>query len=237
MKRNASLIFCLTLILSLLLFSVSCDQDRGNIYRDFYGHRYGMGYGAGCFDDVDSMRQGINPTDEQLKQIADIDSLYRKKYYKNRDNYDKIEQLRIEHREAIEKVLSKSQRDKYNRYYQDRWYGMGLGHRGRGHMGYYYGHGFGMGYGGGCFDNPEVLESELNLSPEQRKQIISIDSQYRSKYYKNRGDYEKIQSLRIEHRKAIENVLTPEQKKRYNNSYNDRWYRRGRRGHMGGPYR
>lgn len=95
-----------------------------------------------------------------------------------------------------------------------------------------YGIGYGMGYGSGCYAREDEMKTSLNLTNEQTKKIIDIDSKYREKYEKNRGDYDEIESLRFMHRKEIEEILTPEQKKKYLNDYNNRW---NRRRHHRGP--
>jgi Spy/CpxP family protein refolding chaperone len=92
-----------------------------------------------------------------------------------------------------------------------------------------HGHGmeYGRGYGSGCYDQEDEMQKLLNLTDDQTKKIINIDSKYREKYYANRGNYKKMESLRTEHRKDIEKVLTPEQRKEYSNQYNRRWRGRG----------
>ena len=96
------------------------------------------------------------------------------------------------------------------------------------------GYGRGYGYRGGGFHgmhNLEFLKEEIGLTESQIKKIITIDSEYRLKYFENRDSYSKINALRDEHRKAIDNVLTDEQKKKLDEYFNDRgsdrYYHRG----------
>ncbi|HOO71425.1 MAG TPA: hypothetical protein PK926_06655 [Spirochaetota bacterium] len=83
---------------------------------------------------------------------------------------------------------------------------------GPGHHGYGYHHGYYNGYG---YHHIEFLKDELNLSEKQVEAIIKINSDFRVKFFKNRDDAKKIEVLRAEQKKAVENVLTAEQKKKY----------------------
>jgi len=98
--------------------------------------------------------------------------------------------------------------------------------------GYHHGDGYHHGYGQG---NIEHQKKNLNLSDKQVEKIIKIDSEYRTKYYKNRENFDKIEQLRIEHRKEFQSVLTDTQRKKQNN-YSRNNSRRGGRG-SGCPYR
>jgi len=83
-------------------------------------------------------------------------------------------------------------------------YGPGWGH-GSGYM-----HGHGRGYGHLYF-----LKDELGLSEAQVDKIAKIDSEFHYKYFKDRDSRDKNDALRAEHRKAVESVLTPAQKKKW----------------------
>jgi Spy/CpxP family protein refolding chaperone len=106
-------------------------------------------------------------------------------------------------------------------------YGRGGG-RGYG-PGYCNGHGSGGGYGIGRL---EFLKEELGLSEKQVEKIFRIGTEFREKYFKNRKNRTKILELRVEKRKAIENVLTKKQKEKFNNLR-----RPGRKGYRKGPGR
>ncbi|HPJ44423.1 MAG TPA: hypothetical protein PLY21_18995 [Spirochaetota bacterium] len=96
--------------------------------------------------------------------------------------------------------------------------GVSLYARGWGHHGGWGGHqGYGMGY-----HHMEVLSDELKLTEKQVEKIIQIDADYRVKFYQNRDNNDKIITLREEHRKAVYNVLTDEQKKKYDANFNGR---------------
>ena len=70
--------------------------------------------------------------------------------------------------------------------------GPGYGHMGRGYMHDY------------SYNNIDDLKAWLDLSEEQVKQISKIDSEYREKFYNNRGDRDKIYELRKEYNKEFE---------------------------------
>jgi hypothetical protein len=72
----------------------------------------------------------------------------------------------------------------------------------------------GKGGGPGGFHHLEYMKTELGLTDEQVKKIFDIGTQYRQKYFDNRGNPDKIKALREEHRKAVDSVLTKEQKEK-----------------------
>lgn len=72
------------------------------------------------------------------------------------------------------------------------------------------------GYGPG-FRKYDYLKQELSLSEKQVEQIFKIDQEFREKRFKVRGDFEKMLPLRDEHFKAVEAVLTKEQKEKFAN--------------------
>ena len=219
--------------LAIMISTVSCYSGMRQGPVDYWGHGFGMGYAAGCYDDRGYMMRDLDISNDQANKIADIDAKYRELYYKNRGDYDKINELRQEHRKEIDKVLNDSQRGRYDRMYENRWGGWGRGY-GRRYMGDYYGGGYGMGYCSGIYSSRDYMMEDLNLTDEQAKKIEDIDSKYRDMYYKNRSDYSKIDSLRLEHRKAIEKVLNPEQMKKFDEAYDSRWRGWGPgRGRMG----
>ena len=84
--------------------------------------------------------------------------------------------------------------------------------------------GGGGAYGIGYLD---FLKEEIGVSDDQIHKIIKVDADYRVKYYDSRNDYRKIEELRIEHRKAVEKILTKEQIKKLDEYTNSRMPRRG----------
>lgn len=85
-------------------------HDGGN--GSGYGNGSHMGYHG--FGRLEAMKEELNLTDTQVKQVFDLGTQYREKYFENRNNYKRLAELRIEHRKAVEKVLTTEQRDKFN---------------------------------------------------------------------------------------------------------------------------
>lgn len=223
---------CLTLVCLL----PGCKDKPYSSDNPFYGRGYGTGHGSGCYQRMEDMDKHLGLTDEQMSKIRDIDSKYRVKYYENRGDFSKIEDIRKEHHSSIKEVLNDDQKEKYGKIYEDIWYrclGPHGGHHGRGH----YGHGFGMGYASGCYRRVDVMKSRLDLSDEQIAEIVKIDSGYREKYYENRGDFDKIEDLRRAHKEAILNLLNEKQKEKFKDYYSERWgycLRMQKKHHRGG---
>ncbi len=81
--------------------------------------------------------------------------------------------------------------------------------------------------------------NDLALTDEQAEKIAAIDTKYRRLYYENRGSYDRIDRLRQDHRKEIDNILNESQRKRFSSVYDRRWSSWGRnygRRHMGDYY-
>ncbi len=87
------------------------------------------------------------------------------------------------------------------------------------HNGMCEGPGFGMVH---SFHHIDRMQYFLGLSDAQADKIYKVDSEYRDKYYKNRKNYDATQKLREEHKKAILDVLTKEQKEKWNNFIKER---------------
>jgi len=201
---------------------VACNKWGNQDNSSYWGHGFSMGYGLGCYDDRAVMMNDLRITEEQADRIADIDAKYRKQYYEHRGNFVKIDSLRKEHRREIDNLLDKSQQTRFGRIYNRNWSDWGR-HHGRRYMGDYYGHGYGMGYCSGVYSTNEYMKQNLGLDDAQIKKIDEIDAKYRELYYTNRNDFNKIDSLRVEHKKAIDKVLTEEQRKKFSDSYENRW--------------
>ncbi len=84
------------------------------------------------------------------------------------------------------------------------------------------GQGYMMGYGMHGYGHLVFLKEKAGLSDDQIDKIIKIDSDYSSKFFKNRDNADKISSLRAEHKKAVESVLTADQKKKLDEFSKDR---------------
>jgi Spy/CpxP family protein refolding chaperone len=88
-----------------------------------------------------------------------------------------------------------------------------------GDHGSYYMHGPGRGRG---YGHLYYMKDQLGLSEDQADKIAKIDSEFHYKYFKDRNNQEKINALRTEHRKAVESVLTPAQKKKWDELFKNR---------------
>jgi Spy/CpxP family protein refolding chaperone len=110
------------LIAALLVATVFA---AGSVYargwdRDNDGRRCGRGWGNGGgyrgeFARIDAMKAELGLSDQQVKQIFDLGTQYREKNFESRNNPSKLTDLRIEHRKAVESVLTKEQLEKYNK--------------------------------------------------------------------------------------------------------------------------
>ncbi len=207
--------FCFLGIVSLVF---ACGPKSDNSW----GHGFGMGYAGGSYDDRDNMIRDLGISNDQADRIAAIDAKYRELYFKNRGAYKKISELRGEHKEAIDEVLNDRQIDRLDRKYYLYWGDWGREYSRHAADGYY-GKGYGLGYCSGLYSSEEYMKKDLKLSDEQAKKIADIDSRFRDLYKQNKKNYSKIDELRIEHKKAIEDVLSPEQKKKFTDTYNSRW--------------
>jgi Spy/CpxP family protein refolding chaperone len=68
--------------------------------------------------------------------------------------------------------------------------------------------------GRSCFGGTGYMQQELNLTQDQQDKIFKINQDFRQKMYDNRKDYIKCAELRVEKLKAIDAVLTKEQKEK-----------------------
>lgn len=98
---------------------------RGGCYGPGYGPGYGRGYGYENrgfkgIRHLDFLKEEIGLSDEQITKIIKIDADYRAKYFTNRNDYAKINQLRTEHRKEFENVLTNDQKKKLDEYYRNR---------------------------------------------------------------------------------------------------------------------
>jgi Spy/CpxP family protein refolding chaperone len=85
------------------------------------GNGFGYGYGRGGFARLDAMKEDLGLTDQQVKQIFDLGTKFREKAFENRKDINKLDELRIEHRKAIEGVLTKDQLEKFNKIRNERY--------------------------------------------------------------------------------------------------------------------
>jgi Spy/CpxP family protein refolding chaperone len=112
----------LLIVAALLVFAVSASDVFAYGRKGGFG---GPGYGpgpvmGGGIRHLDYMQKELGLTDQQVKQIFDLGTQYRQRTFDNRNNPDKLSQLRDEHRKAVEGVFTKDQLDKLNKFRNDR---------------------------------------------------------------------------------------------------------------------
>jgi Spy/CpxP family protein refolding chaperone len=89
-----------------------------------YGHR-GPGYGSGHmmgpgymhgpgYGGYENFKSELGLTEEQIEKIHKINTKYREKFFRNRNNSEKHYSLRNEQRKEIESVLTKKQKEKFS---------------------------------------------------------------------------------------------------------------------------
>ena len=71
-----------------------------------------------------------------------------------------------------------------------------------------------------------AMQKRIQLTDEQAVKIYEINKSYLEKYFQNRKDIEKVKSLGKEHRTAVHEVFTDEQKTKMS----ERKDKRGKRG-------
>lgn len=78
-----------------------------------------------------------------------------------------------------------------------------------------YGKGWnGSGFGCRGFGNGPMMRS-LDLTDDQQQKMFALSQEFRQKMFDSRNDPSKFSALREEHRKAVESILTDEQKKKF----------------------
>ncbi len=85
-------------------------------YRHGYGGMMGRGYGYREYDHLGLMSSELKLTEEQERQIYDMASDYRAKYYEHRGNIQELEKLELQHRMEIEKILTPEQKKVFEKY-------------------------------------------------------------------------------------------------------------------------
>jgi Spy/CpxP family protein refolding chaperone len=116
----------LLIISALLVFTVAASDTYAFGRRGGPGGPgFGPGMGGG-FRGLNYMQKELGLTDQQVKQIFDLGTQFREKSFENRNNPDKLADLRTDHRKAVEAVFTKEQLEKLNKF---RNYRCGCGNR------------------------------------------------------------------------------------------------------------
>lgn len=103
-------------VVAIAAFSTSELYSQNRNSRSQCCGVYGQSKGHG-FRHLSRLQESLDLTEDQVKKIFDIGTEYREKYFENRNNPEEIKALRVEHRKAIEEVLTESQKEKFNNYY------------------------------------------------------------------------------------------------------------------------
>jgi Spy/CpxP family protein refolding chaperone len=197
-KKMKKLFFSL---LSFLLLSLTASS----LYAQGMGGGYGMGMHK-PFQHLERLQYAFDLTNAQVDKIYKIDKDYMDKFYQNRNDPDKIRELREKHFTDIESILTAEQKTKWNEFKKDRpMKGRDDGFR----------PGFGSHPGMGMFQ-PDFIQKDLGLTAEQADKIYKIRRDNMDKFYQNRNDGDKVRELRAKQDAEIETVLTTEQKAKWN---------------------
>lgn len=167
------------------------------------GHEMG---GQGSFAHLNMMQDKLGLTNDQVDKMYKIQKDYMEKFYQNRNNADKVKELRDKQREEMEKVLTPEQKSKWNSFGKDH-----DGQKGKDkHQKDKNPPAHGPQKDG--FAPHMDMQKDLGLSNEQSDKIFKIHKDYMDKFYQNRRDDSKIKELRAKQISEIQNVLTAEQK-------------------------
>jgi Spy/CpxP family protein refolding chaperone len=214
MKKIVFIAFSLT-ILSLAALPLSAQMiwhDDGNGKGD---HK-GMGM-HNSFMHFNKMQDNLGLTNDQVDKMYKIHKDYMGKFYQNRNNADKVNELRNQCRGEMEKVLTPDQKAKWNNFAnnkmrkdhgKDKKKGKDAVHHGEKKGGH--GHYMGM------------MQNKLGLNNEQCDKIFKIHQDYMDNFYQNRKNENKIKELHAKQISEIQNVLTPEQKAKWEEMKNNR---------------
>ena len=163
----------------------------------------GPGYGPGM------MFEELDLTDDQVDKIYKINMEYREKAWKDR----------IEHRKAIDKILTADQKKKLEDARKNRFNDGKKGDRKKKGKKDRRNDRRGMGMG-----------PALDLSDDQLEKIHKINMEYADKFHKNRKNSDELKKLRESRIKDIEKVLTKEQLDQVNK------FRKNNKGNRDCPY-
>jgi Spy/CpxP family protein refolding chaperone len=160
------------------------------------------GYGMGVhkpFMHFNKIQEKLGLTNDQVDKMYKIHKDYMEKIYQNRNNADKIKELRDKCRGEMASVLTPEQKAKWDNFAKDKKVKKNKGKDKKNKKG---GHGHHIG----------MMQNKLGLSNEQSDKIFKIHKDYMDKFYQNRNDENKIKELHAKQISEIHNVLTPEQK-------------------------
>jgi len=153
------------------------------------------------FQHLEMLQYHFDLTNAQVDKIYKIDKEYMDKFHQNRNDADKIKDLREKHRGEIESVLTTEQKTKWNEFAKNRPVKNRDNKRGHGFGATSGMPGFGIGF----------MQKDLKLTDEQIDKIYKIHKDNMDKFYQARSDGDKVRELRVKQDAEIEKVLTAEQ--------------------------
>jgi len=205
-------IFFAALTLLLLSFSASSLYAQGMGGCGEKGMPMGM---QKPFHHLEMMQYMLDLTNAQVDKLYKIDKDYMDKFYQNRNDADKIKDLKEKQRAEIESILTAEQKTKWNEFKENHPM-MKDGKQGKGMQNKDCGRPGAMGTGGMPAGHFIMIQKDLGLSNDQLDKIYKIQKDYMDKFYQNRNDGDRVRELRRSQDAEIDKVLTAEQKTKLN---------------------
>ncbi|MCL2025489.1 MAG: hypothetical protein FWG92_01640 [Leptospirales bacterium] len=197
MKKTVFIALSLAVI-SFAVLPLSAEKKwKGN-----GGGEYGYGImGGQSVKRLNMMQSKLGLTNNQVDRMFKIQKDYMDKIYQNRNNADKVKELKGQCRTEMESVLTSEQKTKWNNLAKDRKANGKDKKKERGAK-----------KGG---DKKGAIQNKLGLSDAQCDRIFKINKDYMDQFYQNRNNESRIKELRAKQIGEIQNVLTPEQRTKW----------------------
>ena len=196
MKKTVFMALSLVLSLAVLpLYAQKGEKGNGK-----HGSKMGM---RNPVIRLNMMQDKLGLTDAQVDKMYKIKKDYMEKSYQNRNNPDKIKELKGKCREEMDNVLTPEQKAKKSNFAKDSKMKKGDGKSGKDEKKTAKEH------------RISRMQNKLGLTNDQCDKIFKIHKDYMDQFYKNRKDENKIKELQTKQIGEIQNVLTPEQKTKW----------------------
>ncbi|MCL1864505.1 MAG: hypothetical protein FWF73_01690 [Spirochaetes bacterium] len=211
MKKIVFIALSLT-IFSFAVLPLSAEKGgKGNGKGDYETGKPFMYY--------NKMQEKLGLTNDQVDKMYKIHKDYMEKFYQNRNNPDKMKELKEKCREETDNVLTPEQKAKMDGFAKDHKM-KGDKKNGKNNKAHDSKGGYGF-----CMD----MQKSLGLSNDQSDKIFKINQKYMDEFYKNRNDENKIKDLHAKQMSEIQDVLTPEQKAKWEDMKKNRQKGDGRK--------
>ncbi len=198
MKKTLFITMAL-MILSLSAISLSA-RGMGKGMGDGGCGGQGMGMQK-PFKHLEMLQYHFDLTNAQVDKIYKIDKDYMDKFHQNRNDADKIKDLREKHRSEIESILTPEQKVKWNEFAKNRPVKNSDNKRGSAFGAMSGMPGIHMGF----------MQKDLKLTDEQIDKIYKIHKDNMDQLYQVRNDGDKVRELRVKQDAVIKKILTAEQ--------------------------